>query len=41
MPEIVGTRKDGLKGIKYERLTSLLIECVKDLQGQIDILKGK
>jgi len=39
LPEIVGTRDDGIKAVKYDRLTSLLIECVKDLQGQIDKLK--
>jgi len=39
LPEIVGTRSDGVKAVKYDRLTSLLIECVKDLQGQIDKLK--
>ena len=39
LPEIVGTRDDRIKAVKYDRLTSLLIECVKDLQGQIDKLK--
>jgi hypothetical protein len=41
LPEIVATRKDGIKAVKYDRLTSLLIECVKDLQGQIDTLKNR
>ena len=35
MPEIVATRKDGIKAVKYDRLTALLIEAVKDLQDQI------
>ena len=41
LPEIVATRKDGMKAVKYDRLTSLLIECVKDLQGQIDTLRNR
>ena len=39
MPEIVATRKDGIKAVKYDRLTALLIEAVKDLQDQITELK--
>jgi hypothetical protein len=39
LPEIVGTRPDGTKAIKYDRLTCLLIECVKNLQNQINSLK--
>jgi len=41
LPEVVATRKDGIKAVKYDRLVSLLIECVKDLQGQVDKIKGK
>jgi hypothetical protein len=41
LPEVVATRQDGIKAVKYDRLVSLLIECVKDLQGQVDKLKGK
>jgi len=41
LPEIVATRKDGIKAVKYDRLVSLLVECVKDLQDQVDKLKGK
>jgi len=41
LPEIVATRQDGIKAVKYDRLVSLLIECVKDLQGQVDKIKGK
>ena len=41
MPEIVATRKDGVKAVKYDRLTALLIEAVKDLQDQITELKNK
>ena len=39
LPEIVATRDDGTKAVKYERMCALLIECVKDLQNQIDELK--
>ena len=39
MPEVVATRKDGIKAVKYDRLTALLIEAVKDLQDQITELK--
>jgi len=41
LPEIVGTRPDGTKAIKYDRLTCLLIECVKNLQNQINLLKRR
>jgi len=39
LPEIVATREDGTKAVRYERMCALLIECVKDLQNQIDELK--
>ena len=39
LPEMVGTRDDGTKAVRYERMCALLIECVKDLQSQIDDLK--
>ena len=39
LPEVVGTRPDGVKAVKYDRLCALLIECVKDLQTQVDDLK--
>ena len=42
LPEVVGTRPDGVKAVKYDRLCALLIECVKDLQTQVnDIKKGE
>jgi hypothetical protein len=40
LPEIVTTRGNGYKAVKYERLVALLIECVKDQQIQIDELKN-
>ena len=41
LPEIVTTRENGFKAVKYERLVALLIECVKEQQKQIDELKNK
>jgi hypothetical protein len=35
LPEIVTTRDNGYKAVKYERLVALLIECVKEQQVQI------
>jgi len=39
LPEVVGTRPDGVKAVKYDRLCALLIECVKDLQDQVNDIK--
>ncbi len=39
LPEIVAQREDGTKAVRYERICSLLIECVKDLQEQVNELK--
>jgi len=36
LPEIVATRVDGTKVVKYEKLVALLIEAVKDQQRQIN-----
>ena len=48
LPEIVTDREDGTKAVKYDRLTALLIEAVKELSAKVDaqqeeinILKGK
>ena len=40
LPEVVGTRADGTKAVKYDRITSLLIEAIKEQQSQIDQLKA-
>ena len=41
MPELVETRANGYKAVKYEKLISLLIEGIKEQQKQIDELKNK
>jgi len=41
LPEIVDTRKDGHKAVKYDRMVALLIEAVKEQQQQINELKEK
>jgi hypothetical protein len=39
IPEVVNTKANGIKGVKYDRLVALLIEAVKDQQEQIDELR--
>jgi len=39
LPEAVATRSDGVKAVKYDRLTCLLIEAVKALKLEIEELK--
>jgi hypothetical protein len=39
LPELVITRDNGYKAVKYEKLTALLIEAIKEQQQQIDELK--
>jgi hypothetical protein len=39
LPELVTTRDNGYKAVKYEKLTVLLIEAIKEQQQQIDELK--
>ena len=36
LPEIVATRDDGFKAVKYEKIVPLLIETIKEQQKQID-----
>ena len=40
LPEIVATRENGTKAVKYERLCALLIESVKELKKEIEELKS-
>jgi hypothetical protein len=41
IPEIVTTRDNGYKAVKYEKLTPLLIQAIKEQQEQIEDLKAK
>jgi len=41
LPELVATRDDGFKAVRYEKIVALLIEAVKEQQSQIDELKAK
>jgi hypothetical protein len=39
LPEIVGTRPNGIKAVKYDRLCALLIEGFKEMKNEIKQLK--
>lgn len=41
LPELVATKDDGYKAVRYEKIVALLIEAIKDQQSQIDELKSK
>ena len=41
LPEVVATRDNGYKAVKYEKIVPLLIEAIKEQQKQIDELKSK
>lgn len=41
LPEVVATRDNGYKAVRYEKIVALLIEAIKDQQAQIDDLKSK
>ena len=36
MPEVVATRNDGIKAVKYDRIVALLIEAVKELEEKVN-----
>ena len=38
LPEVVGTRENGIKAVRYDRMVALLIEAVKTQQTQIEAL---
>ena len=39
LPEIVATRADGFKAVKYEKIVPLLIEAIKAQQAEIEQMK--
>jgi hypothetical protein len=41
LPEVVATRDNGYKAVKYEKMIPLLIEAIKEQQQQINELKEK
>ena len=41
LPEVVITRDNGYKGVKYEKMVAVLIQAVKELKAELDILKAK
>ena len=41
LPELVSTRNDGYKGVRYEKLTALLIELIVELLNRVEELEKK
>ena len=40
IPEVVGEMHGGFYGVKYDKLTPLLVEAIKELKMEIDLLKS-
>jgi hypothetical protein len=40
LPEVVHTREDGMKSVAYANIVGVLIEAIKELKAEIDILKA-
>jgi hypothetical protein len=41
LPEIVSDRENGYKAVKYDRLTAVLIQAVKELSNRVKTLENK
>jgi hypothetical protein len=41
LPEVVATRENGIKAVKYDRIVALLIEAIKEQQKQIEELRSE
>jgi len=41
LPELVTTRDNGYKAVKYDKITALLIQAIKELNDKIEKLGGK
>jgi hypothetical protein len=41
LPELVATREDGYKAVKYEKIVPVLIEAIKSQQNDINVLKAE
>ena len=40
LPEVVQTRDDGYKAVKYDKLVPLLINAINELKAEIEELKS-
>ena len=41
MPELVTTRENGYKAVKYDKLVALLINGINELREEVEKLKNK
>ena len=40
-PDLVETRENGYKAVKYDKLVAVLIEAVKELNEKVSVLENK